>query len=313
MVVTVVRRVLGVALIPIAILALAFVGSRDGGQRADSAEPAPVGSADWALDVLDELPVDDEPAPQGSPYERDDYDRWIDADGDCRNTRHEVLIAESLDPVTYTDDRHCKVATGRWVDPYTGDEMLTAEEASIDHVVSLFEAHQAGAWRWTNEWKHALFNDLDDPATLAVSLVSVNQSKGSVGPNGWLPEPADARCGYLVARVRIKARWGLSVSTADREVLRRELEACSDAGLPSDSVEAPLERIDFDSDPPSTDRGEPPRVTPGTCDDRYPGVCIPFSADDLDCADISHRNFAVSGTDPHQFDGDGNGVGCEGP
>lgn len=306
------RRVLLVALVPVTILLLALVGSRSTGERPDSPAPTSIGSADWALGLLDGLPVDDERAPESSPYERDDYDRWIDQDGNCRNTRHEVLIAESLDAVTFTDERQCTVATGRWIDPYSGDEMLTTEEASIDHVVSLSEAHDAGAWRWTAEWKQALFNDLEDPATLAVSLVSVNQSKGSGGPQVWLPEPAEVRCSYLVARVRIKARWHLSVSTPEQEVTRRELEDCADAGLPSDPVVRPLVLIDFDDDPP-TDTEPPPAITPGTCDDRYPDVCIPLSDDDLDCADISPRAFPVAGEDPHRFDGDGNGLGCERP
>jgi micrococcal nuclease len=39
-------------------------------------------------------------------------------------------------------------------------------------------------------------------------------------------------------------------------------------------------------------------------------VCIP-SGPDLDCGDIPHRRFRVVGADPHGFDGDHDGVGCE--
>ena len=50
----------------------------------------------------------------------------------------------------------------------------------------------------------------------------------------------------------------------------------------------------------------------GRCDPSYPGVCIPPPPPDLDCADIPYRNFRVVPPDPHRFDGDHDGVGCEG-
>jgi micrococcal nuclease len=48
-----------------------------------------------------------------------------------------------------------------------------------------------------------------------------------------------------------------------------------------------------------------------SCDPSYPGVCIPSPPPDLDCGDISYRRFDVRGSDPHGFDGDNDGVGCE--
>jgi micrococcal nuclease len=47
------------------------------------------------------------------------------------------------------------------------------------------------------------------------------------------------------------------------------------------------------------------------CDPSYPGVCIPPPPPDLDCADVRYRNFRVLAPDPHHFDGDHNGRGCE--
>ncbi len=48
-----------------------------------------------------------------------------------------------------------------------------------------------------------------------------------------------------------------------------------------------------------------------SCDPSYPDVCIPSPPPDLDCGEISHRNFTVLSPDPHRFDGDKNGIGCE--
>jgi micrococcal nuclease len=56
----------------------------------------------------------------------------------------------------------------------------------------------------------------------------------------------------------------------------------------------------------------PPAPPPsGNCDPSYPDVCIPSPPPDLDCGQISERNFRVVGADPHRFDGDHDGVGCE--
>jgi hypothetical protein len=48
------------------------------------------------------------------------------------------------------------------------------------------------------------------------------------------------------------------------------------------------------------------------CDPSYPGVCIPPRPPDLDCKQISYTNFTVLPPDPHGFDRDGDGIGCEG-
>lgn len=48
-----------------------------------------------------------------------------------------------------------------------------------------------------------------------------------------------------------------------------------------------------------------------TCDPSYPTVCIAPPPPDLDCSDIPYRRFTVEPPDPHHFDGDHNGIGCE--
>ena len=46
-------------------------------------------------------------------YDRNDWKHWIDENGDCQNTRHEVLIEESFESVTYTNETYCSVSTGK--------------------------------------------------------------------------------------------------------------------------------------------------------------------------------------------------------
>lgn len=74
------------------------------------------------------------------------------------------------------------------------------------------------------------------------------------------------------------------------------------------------------SPPPTVPPPPPPTSTPatqpaptGNCDPAYPdpGVCIPSPPPDLDCGEISYRRFTVLPPDPHRFDGDNDGIGCE--
>ncbi len=48
-----------------------------------------------------------------------------------------------------------------------------------------------------------------------------------------------------------------------------------------------------------------------SCDSSYPDVCIPTYPPDLDCGEIRYANFKVLQPDPHGFDGDNDGIGCE--
>lgn len=69
--------------------------------------------------------------------------------------------------------------------------------------------------------------------------------------------------------------------------------------------------------PPQSDPSPEPTqpADPGDggddCDPAYPTVCIPSPPPDLDCPDVGHRNFAVRAPDPHGFDRDRDGIGCE--
>jgi endonuclease YncB( thermonuclease family) len=71
--------------------------------------------------------------------------------------------------------------------------------------------------------------------------------------------------------------------------------------------------------PTTTSAAPPPPPTTTTpsanCAASYPDVCIPPPPPDLDCKDIPYRKFRViynvPDPDPHRFDGDRDGVGCE--
>ena len=50
------------------------------------------------------------------------------------------------------------------------------------------------------------------------------------------------------------------------------------------------------------------------CEPSYPSLCIPKGSSDIDCPTLEKRgihDFKVIGSDPHGFDGDNDGIGCE--
>jgi len=73
--------------------------------------------------------------------------------------------------------------------------------------------------------------------------------------------------------------------------------------------------FDRDNDGIGCEVGSPqstnPVETTPSCDPSYPDVCIAPYPPDLNCGDIGYSNFRVIGSDPHGFDGDKDGIGCE--
>jgi endonuclease G len=47
------------------------------------------------------------------------------------------------------------------------------------------------------------------------------------------------------------------------------------------------------------------------CSPAYPGVCIPPAPPDLSCKDVPYKRFKALPSDPHNFDGNKDGVACE--
>ena len=98
-------------------------------------------------DLLGELRISDT-TPQAD-YDRDDWGSgWSDADSDCINTRHEVLILESLIDAEM-DPSGCKVINGQWFDAFTGTYVDDPGSLDIDHFVPLANAHASGGWAWS--------------------------------------------------------------------------------------------------------------------------------------------------------------------
>jgi len=158
-------------------------------------------------------------------YRRDQWD-WIDEDGDGQDTRTEVLIVESEIPVTFTTNESTKVASGRWTDPYTGEIFTDPKDLDIDHMVPLKNAHLSGGWLWSLEKRRKFANDLVNPEHLIAVDKSANRSKGTKGPDEWLPSNQLYRCDYVKNWVKIKTRWNLTITEEERTAIDSILTQC---------------------------------------------------------------------------------------
>lgn len=158
-------------------------------------------------------------------YDRTLFPHWVDANGDCQNTRAEVLISEADATVTYTSSSRCTVATGRWFSYYDRVSWTNASDVDIDHMVPLAEAWGSGARSWTTARRQAYANDLGDHRTLVGVTDNVNQSKGDQDPSTWLP--TYDKCRYVAEWVAVKIRWGLSADPAEKSVLNSYAASCS--------------------------------------------------------------------------------------
>ena len=159
-------------------------------------------------------------------YDRGDWGDWIDADGDCQDTRNEVLLAESLSDVTFRSDRRCRVDTGQWFAPYSGNTVTIARDLDIDHMVPLANAHQSGGWDWPSERKQLYANYLAVHGHLIAVTASANRSKGAKGPDEWQPADRSYWCQYATDWALIKNEWDLTVTRDEAAALGEMLDTC---------------------------------------------------------------------------------------
>ncbi len=300
--------------------------------------PLPVATDTPATQTRPASPVPTEPAPSeaqldisvarvpdGLPdYDRDDWRHWTDADGDCRNTRHEVLAAESESRVTFQTERGCKVAAGRWYGAYTDTTVTDPARLDVDHLVPLANAHKSGGWAWTAERKRDYANSLADPEHLIAVTAGANRAKGAKGPEEWRPANRAYWCQYATAWIRVKQTWGLSATSAEAAALQDMLSACANAPelvpgeggsrpaiVPSpDGSAAPSPETGTAAPAPPPDEGGA-AATPAAAG-VYPSCDAAAAAGELRAlgSQGSGRGFPKAMV-PSARDGDGDGMVCE--
>jgi hypothetical protein len=173
---------------------------------------------------IDALVVATSSAPE--PYRRARFGTdWADDDRDCHDARAEVLMRDSLVPVTFRANG-CTVDTGSWVDPWNGTTSTLASVFQIDHTVPLANAWGSGAWTWTDPERRRFANDLEDRDALLALEGSNNTAKSDRTPDTWRPQLRSSWCRYADAWSRIKGRWKLTVTAAERDALIELAASC---------------------------------------------------------------------------------------
>lgn len=158
-----------------------------------------------------------------TPYNRKDWPHWIDEDGDCQDTRQELLIATSKVAVQFKNSKHCAVTYGEWYGVYSGKTFTKASDVDIDHIVPLAHAHRHGADNWTRKQRKAFANDFEN---LLVVADSVNRSKSDQAPHEWLPPLKSYWCEYGKRWERIKDKYRLWYSKEERITLNQLAGTC---------------------------------------------------------------------------------------
>lgn len=208
---------------------------------ADGPREVPVLAAGWmnpvpavrpvlrgsAAALLDTLPVKGRAG-------RDNYDRsafgpaWLDVDRNGCDTRNDILRRD-LSGVEFDGEFSCRVASGTFREPYTGQQLsfrrgaASSKAVQIDHVVALGDAWQKGAQQLTATQRTSLAND-------SLNLIAVdgpaNQDKSASDAATWLPPNKAFHCHYVARQVSVKAAYRLWVTVAEKDAMHRILASC---------------------------------------------------------------------------------------
>ena len=266
-------------------------------------------------------------------YDRKQWPHWIDADGDCQDTRQEVLIDESTTPVKFKTAKKCRVASGTWEGPFTGRQFTDPSKLDVDHMVPLKNAHDSGAWDWSKAKKRQFANYLKYDGHLIAVFNSENRKKGSRGPEDWEPPDQSYWCEYATHWIKIKRDWDLTATQPEIVALKVMLNTCespldSNIGTPSaELTPTPALPTATTSAPQPAATPVPPTATitaPEPTATAVPATPTPAllydpNGPDRNCGDFDTwrqaQDFYLAAggpeTDRHRLDSNRDGVACE--
>lgn len=198
--------------------------------EAEELSPSPSEAVSIPADVgelLESLPVKGKAPKTG--YQRTEKfgSAWRDVDDNGCDTRNDILTRD-LDTAEMKGDG-CTVLSGVLHDDYSGETIdftrgqATSAKVQIDHKVALLNAWVTGAQQLSQDERVALAND---PGNLTAVKGVTNAQKGAGDAATWLPPNKGYRCEYVSDQVKVKAKYDLWVTKAEKEAITRELGRC---------------------------------------------------------------------------------------
>ena len=160
---------------------------------------------------------------------------WADTNRNGCDTRNDILKRDLSAVVFKINTRSCVVLSGILHDPYSGTEIhflrgnLTSSLVQIDHVVSLSNAWQTGAFKMSIQTRTLLAND---PLNLLAVKGALNSQKSDGDAATWLPPLKSYRCAFVARQVGVKAKYGLWLTRPEKDAILRILSICPKELLP---------------------------------------------------------------------------------
>ncbi|MEU7899437.1 HNH endonuclease family protein [Nonomuraea sp. NPDC049152] len=214
-----------------ALASMALVTGCGGLQAADiDTDPQKAPSADvgGARKDLDKLEVKGRAPKTG--FEREKFGpAWADVDHNGCGTRDDILKRDLRDETFKAGTHDCVVLTGVLDDPYSGKTIHfkrgqdTSSAVQIDHLIPLSDAWQKGAQQWTKDKRKEFAND---PLNLLAVDGPLNGQKSDADAATWLPPRKAYRCAYIVRQVKVKTKYALWVTEAEKTAMKDILSSC---------------------------------------------------------------------------------------
>jgi hypothetical protein len=144
----------------------------------------------------------------------------------------DYIFARDLDQRVYEADSFTLRSGVLTEDPYTGEQVRFRQTddksewyVHIDHVVAVADAWVSGGYRWPLDGpKWVKFCNW--PGNLLAVSSSANMAKRDSNAAQWLPgnPKHDWRVRYVMMQIQIKARFNLSASDSEAEMMERVLQ-----------------------------------------------------------------------------------------